>query len=167
MTEGWSLPLGLFRLAGQGGAALFLSAFVSLMAEDDQRPVVGLAVDVGLLSPDRLVQYRGRPVADGFIARLERHLLRGAAETHPELTVESFSDPASGLSISYVGSTPMMVEVDVVILDDVGADVRDEDGLNFQTSRAALAAAAHAACRLDGAGGGEDDAGVGDYGVLL
>ena len=167
MTEDNLLLLGPFRLAGQGGAALFLRTFVSLTSVDGGRPVVGLTVDVGLISPERLVQYRGRPVTDRFVARLGRHLFRGAAETHPELSVESFNDPACGLSISYVGSTAMMVEVDVLVLDDVGGDVQDEDGLNFKTSRAALAAAAHAVRRLEGTSTNEDEVGIGDYGLPL
>lgn len=141
--------LGQFRLPGYGGAALYLRSHPSTAAGYSE-----LSFDLALLQPTRLVQYRGRTCTTDFAHRLSEYMFSGAADVHPELSVETLSVPALGLAISYVGSTNVTVEIDVSVIDDLDEDDAGFDGLNFRTTRAVLAAAGHSALSLTGSSAG-------------
>jgi hypothetical protein len=139
---------GVFRLPGYGGAALFLRSHV---VPDRSPEGTGglLALDVGLLDPYRLVHYLARPAAEGFVDRLARFLFSAASEFHPEKTLATFADEAMGLTISALASTDDRVEIEVAVIPDPGVPMEDADGLNFETSRAALVTASQEVRALD------------------
>jgi len=130
----------LFRLPGFGGAAVFLRTGVVLPDDQDHTPA--LAVDVGLLSTVDHVQYLGRPATPGFSQRLSELFLAAAADPLPEVTVPDFTDPLSGLECRIGSSTDTQVGLLVQIPEDLFAEQRTYAGVDFLTSRAALAQAA-------------------------
>jgi len=111
--------------------------------------VSGLVLDIGLLDPHRYVQFRARPCSLGSLERLSEFLFAAACEQHPEQTLADFNDGRLGLGLSIVQSTEFEVTIEVLVVEDVGADVIEHDGLNFQTTRAALVSAAQRALTLD------------------
>lgn len=121
---------GLFRLAGFGGAALFLRSGV--VNGDGPR----LVLDVGLLTPEDYVWFRRRPMTPRLSDELARFFFACASQMHPELSVASVHDLQSNLEVRVVSSTYGEVEVEVQMRDD------DADGINFLTSRVALTRAA-------------------------
>lgn len=121
---------GLFRMAGFGGAALFLRSGVVNGGGPH------LMVDVGLLTPDSYVWFLRRPMAPGLSGELARFFFACASEMNPELTVSSVQDLLSGLEIHVLSSTDGEVEVEVQMRGE------DADGINFLTSRVALTRAA-------------------------
>ncbi len=72
---------GLFRIAGFGGAALFLRSGVANAGGPH------LVVDVGLLTPDSYVWSLRRPMEPGLSGELARFFFACASEMNPELTV--------------------------------------------------------------------------------
>ena len=160
----------LFRLPGFGGAAVLIRSAV-VRAVD---PVTGspaaqavLGFDVGLLSPLSHFEYRARPAAPLFADRLSAFLLGAAGDVEPEASVAPLIDDAMGLRIRVVSSDDekvgLLVAVDRRDGDpDIGSDSdavephsddSGSEGLNFETSRAALVKAAHDARFLDHVGG--------------
>ncbi len=160
----------LIRLPGFGGAAVLLRSAV-VRAVD---PVTGspaaqavLGYDVGLLSPLSHFEYRARPAAPFFADRLSAFLLGAAGDVQPESSVEPLVDDAMGLRIRVVSSDDEKVGLLVAVdrrdgdpdigpdSDAVGTDGdgSGSEGLDFETSRAALVKAAHDARFLDHSGG--------------
>lgn len=121
---------GVFRLAGFGGAALFLRSGVA----NGGGP--RLVVDVGLLAPDSYVWLLRRSMAPGLSGELARLFFACASEMNPELTVSSVQDLLSGLDVRVLSSTDGEVELEVQVSGE------DADGINFLTSRVALTRAA-------------------------
>ncbi len=176
MSELSSVPLlwqeqapACFRLPGFGGAAVLIRSAV-VRAVD---PVTGspaaqavLGFDVGLLSPLSHCEYRARPAAPFFADRLSAFLLGAAGDVQPESSVEPLVDDAMGLRMWVVSSDDekvgLLVAVDRRDGDpDIGPDSdaagtdgdgSGSEGLDFETSRAALVKAAHDARSLDHAG---------------
>lgn len=121
---------GLFRIAGFGGAALFLRSGVANAGGSL------LVVDVGLLTPDSYVWSLRRPMAPGLSGELARFFFACASEMNPELAVSSVQDLLSGLEVRVLSSTDGEVELEVQVSGE------DADGINFLTSRVALTRAA-------------------------
>jgi hypothetical protein len=121
---------GLFRIAGFGGAALFLRSGVVNGGGPH------LVVDVGLLAPDDYGIFLRRPMVQGLSDELARFFFACASDMNPELTVSSVQDPQSGLEIRVLSSTDGEVELEVQMRGE------DADGINFLTSRVALTQAA-------------------------
>jgi hypothetical protein len=130
---------GLFRLAGFGGAALFLRSGV--INGGGPR----LVVDVGLLTPDDYGMFLRRPMAPGLSGELARFFFACASEMNPELTVSWVRDLLSGLDVRVLSSTDGEVELEVQVSGE------DADGINFLTSRVALTRAADDARVLEAA----------------
>lgn len=140
------------RIAGQGGAGIFMDALA--LPGDGVR----IGMDIGILSPDRLVTYLARAVPDGFRERLGA-FLRGASIAD-EGAARSFEEPSAGLLIYVTPVDAMWVEMEVRVIESLDADVAEFDGINFETSRASLLVAADAAVNLgqmwDGRETGDD-----------
>lgn len=136
-----------FRLPAFGGAGVFLRSQIRPMGGSDSPR---LALDLMLLSPDVHTWYLSRTPGPGFIDRLAAFLFGAAADFHPERSIPTLDDPGMGFALSVVSSTEERVCLDLGIVTDLGAAVAEYDGLNFETSRAALAACAHSVRALDG-----------------
>ena len=138
-----------FRLPGFGGAAVFLRSQIqpagACGADEPQ-----LAFDVMLLSPDMHTWYLSRLAEPGFVGRIAEFFFAAANDYHPELSVAALEDEAMGLSFSVVSSTDSRVGLEITLVEDLEASVAEYDGLNFETSRATLAACAHAVRTVDG-----------------
>ena len=167
----------LFRLPGFGGAAVFIrSAVVRAVDPMTGSPAAQavLGFDVGLLSPLSHCEYRARPAGPLFADRLSAFLLGAAGDVEPEASVAPLIDDAMGLRIRAVSSDDekvgLLVAVDRRDGDpDIGSDSdavgpdgdavgpdgdgSGSEGLDFETSRAALVKAAHDARFLDHVGG--------------
>lgn len=134
-------PSDLLRIPGRGGAALFLRAGWAAAGWQDLDNS-GFALDIGLLDPRRYVQYLARPCPAGSLEDLAAFLLAAASERYPEQSLAQYQDADLGLGLSVVQSTDLEVELEVLVVQDPGADLVEHDGLNFQTSRAVLVTAA-------------------------
>lgn len=130
------------RITGQGGAALFMGAFVLPGGSGGLR----LGLDVSILSPDRLVTYLARAVPDGFGERLGTYLR--AASVADEGDSSAFEESEAGLLITITPVDGMWVEMEVRIAEVLNDDVVEFDGINFETSRASLLVAAESAEQL-------------------
>lgn len=131
------------RIAGQGGAGLFIEPLVLPPSGPDDALVSG--ADITLLSPDRIVTYLARQVLPGFARRLATFLSEAAvAEGGPDVP-SAFQDPLGGVLIDVTPVDGMWVEIEVRLVADTQADVVDYDGLNFESTRASLLVAAQAA----------------------
>lgn len=138
-----------FRLPGYGGAAVFLrSQILPASAFDTDGP--SPAFDVMLLSPQYHAWYLSRPASPGFVDRLAGFLFAAANDFHPEVTVASIEDEGLGLALSVVSSTDDRVGLEITVVEDLDAEVAQYDGLDFETSRATLAACAQSVRCLDG-----------------
>jgi hypothetical protein len=145
-----------FRLPGFGGAAVFLRSQIQpARACGADEPA--LAFDVMLLSPVSHAWYLSRLAEPGFVDRLAGFLFASANDFHPELSVASLDDAAMGLSLSVVSSTDARVGLEITVIEDLDASVVEHDGLNFETSRATLAACAQSVRCLDGSWPDGDD----------
>lgn len=141
IMTGPTTPSDLVRIPGRGGAALFLRAgWVAAGWQDLEKS--GLVLDIGLLDPQRYVQYLARPFSASGLDQLATFLLAAASERHPEQSLGDFQDADLGMALSVVQSTDLEVELEVLLVEDPGADLVEHDGLNFQTSRAVLVTAA-------------------------
>jgi hypothetical protein len=157
----YSIMEAEFRLPGFDGAAFTLRTLAIPSTSPDQGRDQ-LAFDVGLLSPDRKVEYLMRPANPGFINRLAKFLWASANEFHPEQSVPSVSDESIGLTIAVVSSTDFRIELQITLIQELGANVQEFDLLNFETSRLALTTASRNVRALDGSqdffnGGGESE----------
>ncbi len=138
-----------FRLAGFGGAALFLRSQV-LPGGGEGSPGPRMGVDLMLLAPDYHVWYLGRPGSDGLVDRLADWFLRAAADFEPQDSVSPLVDEACGLRLTVTTSTDAQVCIEVSIRRSMDGSDPDVDELDFFTSRYAIAAAADAVHALDG-----------------
>jgi hypothetical protein len=143
----WDAPH--FRLAGFGGAALFLRSQVVPGKVFGGTGVVP-AYDVMLLAPDYHVWYLARRASDHVIDWLSSFMFAAAADFTPEDSVLPFSDPVLGVTIRVLASNDERVEIEVRVMPDIEDGSVEADVLNFETSRYALAAAAEAIRVLDG-----------------
>ncbi|MDQ1250340.1 MAG: hypothetical protein QG597_4719 [Actinomycetota bacterium] len=136
-----------FRLAGFGGAAVYLrTCLVPGVRAGAEAPA--MAVDIGFLSPETRRHVLARLVNGDLPARLSEFLISAAAEEHPELSVPALQDDLAGLVITVESSTDSRVCLNWSLVEDLEAEVRDFDGLNFETSRAALVSASQEAALL-------------------
>lgn len=142
----WELAWpAMFRLPGFGGAAVFLRTVV---AEAEDSPVPELRVDLGLLDPGNYHQFLRRPVGAGLPSRLSAFFMAAAGDWHPESSQAPLTDDELGLSITVIESDEHRVTLLFEVQDDP-----EPVGLDFQTSRAALAQAARDVRVLDQADG--------------
>lgn len=127
----------VFRLPGFGGAALYLMPIMApgRIGSDE---VLVRNYDVGLLSPDRKVEYLGRTANFYFISYLANYFWEVANEIHPEKSVPDFQDFELGMGISVVSSTDFLVELQISVVKQLGNVPLEFDLLNFETSRLAL-----------------------------
>ena len=131
------------RIAGQGGAGLFIEPLVLPPSGPEDALVAG--ADITLLSPDRIVTYLAREMLPGFVRRLAAFLGEAAvADGGPDVP-SPFQDPLGGVLIDVTPVDGMWVEIEVRLVADTQADVVDYDGLNFESTRASLLVAAQAA----------------------
>lgn len=135
-----SVMVAKFRLPGFDGAAFTLRTLAMPTSWPDVAGI-RLAFDVGLLSPDRNVEYLMRPADPEIIDQLAKFLWAAANEFHPEQSVSILSDEAMGLTMAIVSSTDFRVEIQITLVEDLVANVREFDTLNFETSRLALTTA--------------------------
>lgn len=140
-----------FRLAGFGGAAVFLrTCLVPAVTAGTDAPT--MAMDVGFLSPQTRRHVLARPVSGDLPARLAAFLFAVAAAEHPEQSVPALQDDMAGLVVTVESSADDRVCLDWSLVEDLESAVREFDGLNFETSRAALVSASQEAALLaDGA----------------
>lgn len=140
-----------FRLAGFGGAAIFLrTCLVPAVTAGTDAPT--MAMDFGFLSPQTRRHILARPVNGDLPARLAEFLFAVAAAEHPERSVSALQDDVAGLRVSVESSTDDRVCLDWTLVEDLESEVREFDGLNFETTRAALVSASQEAAQLsDGA----------------
>ena len=135
----------MFRLPGFGGAAVFLR---TVIAEAHDSPVPELRVDLGLLDPGDYRQCLKRPMGSELPARLSAFFMSAAGDWHPESSLAPLQDDDLGLTITVTESDEQRVTLLVEVEDDP-----EPVGLDFQTSRAALAQAARDVRVLDHADG--------------
>lgn len=128
------------RVPGLGGAAVVLSTVAT--PEGLERGLSGMGVDVQLMTPTYSANYGRRPVEANFIERLSQFLWAAASDVQPAVTVEPFSDDEARLSLRVLDSTDFLITLEVEIVAGDKDDTEDVDGLNFETSRAALITAA-------------------------
>ncbi len=134
------LPAGFFRLAGFGGAALFLRSAV-LPPELPDAPA-RLGIDIGLLTPHALGWLLSRPASPGLAERLSAFFLAAAADWHPEATLPAFADDVLGLRLVAESSDDQAVTLVVRVREDRDDEAGEDAGIEFTTSRVALATAA-------------------------
>lgn len=135
-------PPPALRIPGIGGAALFVSVAPSPAAMEAGLGVMG--VDIRVMTPKYAAVYRRRPVETGFSADLARFLWVAASELTPE-RLDPFEDQQAGLSIRVIASTNFTVTLEVEVIAHENEDGDEIDGLNFETSRAALITASQEA----------------------
>lgn len=136
-----------FRLAGFGGAAIFIrSGVVPGALVGAQQPV--MVMDIGFLSPASRQHVLARPVDPDLPERLSRFLYAAAVEFHPEQSLSPLQDHAAGLLVTIDSSDGERVALDWQLVENLDADVREFEGLNFETSRAALVTASQEALLL-------------------
>ena len=131
------------RIAGQGGAGLFIAP-LRLPASEEGGPLQS-GVDIALLSPDRCVTYLARQVLPGFMERLADFLRVAATAEEGSDAPGPLEDRLGGIRIDIVPLDGMWVEIEISIAENPSDDLLEFDGLNFETSRASLLMAARAA----------------------
>lgn len=136
-----------FRLAGFGGAAVFLRTSVAPGVLVDL-PHAVLVMDFSFLSPSDRFQVLNRPVGGDLDERLSGFLFSAAEDFHPEKSVSALQDELSGLVVTVEYSTDDRVCLDWKIIQDPSGTVREFFELNFETTRAALISASHEALLL-------------------
>jgi len=144
-----SLLVARFRLPGFDGAAFTLRT-LTIPAAPPHEGGVQLAFDVGLLSPDRFVEYLMRPANPGFVDALAIFFWASANDFHPEKSVPILSDESMGLTLAVVSSTDFRIEIQITLVEELGADILEFDTLSFETSRLALTTASREVRVLDG-----------------
>lgn len=96
------------------------------------------AVDLSVLTPVSMNHFFARPTSPGLVQGLCDFFLAGAVDWHPEVNVPSFQDERLGLEVSITSSTETTVELVFSVVEDLEADVKEFETLNFETSRSAL-----------------------------
>lgn len=124
------------RLLSADGAAFALLPVAELVEYEQ------VAVDIELLSPDRMVRYLGRTLAPNSIVGLRNFWMKAAEEARPELTVPTFQDDEAQFSISILESSDRAVTLEFSIISDPTSEVPTQDGLAFDAARSDLIAAA-------------------------
>jgi len=124
---------GLFRLAGFGGAALYMRSQVRTAVDPSE---CAMTLDISLHSPDSESRYFSRAAQAGLVDGLSAFFLKAASEWNPEASVAPMTDPILGLEISVISSTESRVGLLVTLTDE--DDAGEPDGLDFETSRTAL-----------------------------
>lgn len=133
---------GTVRLAGYGGAALFLRCVVvPAGVETAGQEPIEVVFDITLHSPDCESNYYLRDADPGFMAAFAEFCLAAASAETPEVSVTAMSDRSSGLEVSVVSSEPTRVGLLVRIPRELDASPIEWDAMDFETSRAALAQA--------------------------
>ncbi len=143
------------RVPGYGGAAVFIDCHLapgSLVGSDAPE----LVFDVGFLSPEVFLQYFHRRADPELASLLGDFFLRAAGDFYPEQSLPTLTDERMGLQLSVQSSSEDRVTIDASIIPDMAAAVTEPEGVNFETSRAALVSCAHAAARLAGDDPGYD-----------
>lgn len=130
-----------FRLPGFDGAGLF---FRTLTVPESLPGLnrLALAFDVGLLSPERKVEYLSRKADAEFVRRLAAFFWSAANDFHPEQTVPILTQDSMGLTIAIVSSSDFRIEIQITLVEELGANILEFDVLQFETSRLALTTAA-------------------------
>jgi hypothetical protein len=135
-----------FRLAGFGGAGLYLRSTVR-PASNREVTVAGslaeLGIGVGLLSPESYFDYAPRPASADLPARLSAFFLSTASDFEPEQSVEALVDEVMGLRIEITSSDAQTVGLLVSLVADLDEPSAEPVALDFETSRTALAQAGH------------------------
>jgi hypothetical protein len=103
---------------------------------------VALAFDVGLLSPERRVEYLARKADAEFVTRLAAFFWLAANNFHPEQTVPILTQDSMGFTIAVISSSDFRIEIQITLVEELGANILEFDVLNFETSRLALTSAA-------------------------
>lgn len=99
--------------------------------------------DVGLVDPQRRVHYLRRTSAlPGRRWTACPAFRAAAAEAHPESSLRPLQDERLGLMVYVEDSNEATVDLMVLVVQDLQANVREDDEFAFTTSRAALASAA-------------------------
>jgi hypothetical protein len=143
----------MFRLAGFGGAALFMrTVLISTFDDSADGAHPQFALDISTLSPHFMNNYLARFSSPDFVDRLSTFLFTAAAQWHPEVSVASFQDERLGLEISITTSTESVVGVVVKTVQDLEDEIREFDTLDFETTRSALAQASFDVRQLNGIG---------------
>lgn len=142
-----------FRLAGFGGAALYMRTVV--IPDPDQPDRATVAYDLTLHTPEADSTWRARPANPGLPDRMAEFFLRAAADWHPENTLPAITDERLELSIDATSSTDDAVTLEVA-MHAPGLDGEPEL-LQFETTRAALAQAAQDVRALNGPDTDVDD----------
>lgn len=144
-----SLTVARFRLPAYDGAALTLRTLI-IPDTSPREGSVQLAFDVGLLSPDRFVEYLMRPANPGLVDQLAKFFWASANDFHPEKSVDILSDESMGLTMAVVSSTDFRIEIQITLVEELGANLLEFDTLNFETSRLALTTASREVRALEG-----------------
>lgn len=118
---------GLFRLAGFGGVAVFLRSGVVGGGQPN------LVLDIGFLTPEDYVWFLRQPMTAGLSEHLAQFFFACAGDQSPELSVASVVDPLSGLDVRVLSGDATQVELQIEV---------EDEGVNFLTTRVALAQAA-------------------------
>lgn len=139
----------VFRLPGFGGAALFLMPIAAPGSPNTAEILVG-NYDIGLLSPDRKVDYLARTASPTFISDLAEYFWATGSEIHPEKSVSDFQDTEMGLGIGVVSSTDFVLELQITVGKELGEIPLEFDLLNFETSRVASLAMTRSLRAFDG-----------------
>ena len=111
-----------------------------------------MTMDIGFLSPDSRRHVLARPVDPSLPERLSQFLFSAAEHYHPEQAVKALQDETAGLVVTVESSSDDRVCLNWSVVEDLDADVREFEGLNFETSRAALVSASQEALLLSHAG---------------
>lgn len=126
-----------FRLPGFDGAAFTLRTLI-LPESLPGRDRVSLAFDVGLLTPDRKVEYLARKADLEFVMRLAAFFWSAANDFHPEQTVPILTQDSLGFTMAIVSSSDFRIAIQITLVEELGANMLEFDVLNFETSRLAL-----------------------------
>lgn len=121
------------RIPGFGGAGVFLRRTVA------GSPATAKALDLWLVGPSFCNAIFRRATEPGLLADLAKYLFTVAGATNPTHDMPSFQDSTAGLSVDVVTSDERRIGLQVNVVEDLEADVTEYLGLNFETSRAALA----------------------------
>lgn len=104
-------PRERFRLAGQGGHALFIDPTWVQVGEGS----IQAAIDVQMLSPHMSIELLARPCGKGFTKELARWFFEVAWAELPEARMSPLSDDEAGFQIECEDSDALEVYLHVVL----------------------------------------------------